>query len=100
MRRSRIALVGFGVAGATAATLLADQGHDVTIFEQAPALEPVGAGVLLQPSGQIVLERIGVLDAVTRSSEPIDRIVARTAAGRAILDLAYADGGDRLHGLG
>lgn len=100
MRRSRIALVGFGVAGATAAALLADQGHDVTIFEQAPALEPVGAGVLLQPSGQIVLERIGVLDAVTRSSEPIDRIVARTAAGRAILDLAYADGGDQLYGLG
>jgi 2-polyprenyl-6-methoxyphenol hydroxylase-like FAD-dependent oxidoreductase len=100
MRRSRIAVVGFGVAGATAAALLAEQGHDVTVFEQAPVLEPVGAGVLLQPSGQLVLERLGILDAVVRSSEQIDRIVARTDRGRVILDLAYADGGNSLRGLG
>jgi 2-polyprenyl-6-methoxyphenol hydroxylase-like FAD-dependent oxidoreductase len=100
VRRSRIAVVGFGVAGATAAALLAEQGHDVTVFEQAPALEPVGAGVLLQPSGQAVLEQLGVLDAVARRSERIDRVVARTAAGRVILDLRYAEGGRELHGLG
>ena len=100
MRRSRIAVVGFGVAGATAAALLAEQGHEVTLFEQAPVLEPVGAGVLLQPSGQRVLERLGALDTVTRSSERIERIVMRTDGGRVILDLAYADGGERLHGLG
>jgi 2-polyprenyl-6-methoxyphenol hydroxylase-like FAD-dependent oxidoreductase len=56
--------------------------------------------VLLQPSGQVVLERLGVLDAVARSSEQIDRVVARTAAGRVILDLRYADGGTGLRGLG
>jgi 2-polyprenyl-6-methoxyphenol hydroxylase-like FAD-dependent oxidoreductase len=100
MRRSRIAVVGFGVAGATAAALLAEQGHDVTVFEQAPALEPVGAGVLLQPSGQAVLERLGALDEVAQGSEQIDRIVARTHRRRVILDLAYADGGSGLRGLG
>jgi 2-polyprenyl-6-methoxyphenol hydroxylase-like FAD-dependent oxidoreductase len=100
MRRSRIAVVGFGVAGATAAALLAEQGHEVTLFERAPVLEPVGAGVLLQPSGQDVLQRLGVLDAVAERSERIDRIVARTDRGRPILDLAYADGGRGLHGLG
>lgn len=100
MRRSRIAVVGFGVAGATAATLLAEQGHEVTVFEQASALEPVGAGVLLQPSGQGVLERLGALDAIARRSEQIYRIVARSNRGRVIVDLAYSDGGDDLHGLG
>lgn len=100
MRRSRIAVVGFGVAGATAAALLAEQGHEVTLFEQAPVLEPVGAGVLLQPSGQRVLDRLGLLDAVARSSEPIDRIVMRTHRGRVIIDLAYAEGGKGLRGLG
>jgi 2-polyprenyl-6-methoxyphenol hydroxylase-like FAD-dependent oxidoreductase len=100
MRRSRIAVVGFGVAGAAAAALLAEQGHDVTVFEQASALEPVGAGVLLQPSGQRVLEKLGVFDAVARRAESIDRIVARTATGRVILDLGYADGGHGLRGLG
>jgi 2-polyprenyl-6-methoxyphenol hydroxylase-like FAD-dependent oxidoreductase len=100
MRRSRIAVVGFGVAGATAAALLAEQGHEVTVFEQAPALEPVGAGVLLQPSGQRVLERLGILDEIARGSEQIDRVVARTDRGRVVLDLAYADGGTGLRGLG
>jgi 2-polyprenyl-6-methoxyphenol hydroxylase-like FAD-dependent oxidoreductase len=100
MRPSRIAVVGFGVAGATAAALLAEQGHEVTVFEQAPALEPVGAGVLLQPSGQAVLERLGILREVARGSERIDRIFARTHRGRVVLDLAYADGGSGLHGLG
>jgi 2-polyprenyl-6-methoxyphenol hydroxylase-like FAD-dependent oxidoreductase len=100
MRRSRVAVVGFGVAGATAAALLAEQGHEVTVFERAPALEPVGAGVLLQPSGQLVLERLGILDEVARASEQIDRIVARSDRGRVVLDLAYADGGDDLRGLG
>jgi 2-polyprenyl-6-methoxyphenol hydroxylase-like FAD-dependent oxidoreductase len=100
MRRSRIAVVGFGVAGATAAALLAEQGHAVMLLEQAPVLEPVGAGVLLQPSGQRMLERLGVLDAVARSSESIERIVARTDGGRVILDLAYAEGGEGLRGLG
>ena len=72
----------------------------MTLFERAPALEPVGTGVLLQPSGQVVLERLGILDAVARSSEQIDRIVTRTDRGRVILDLAYADGGNCLRGLG
>jgi 2-polyprenyl-6-methoxyphenol hydroxylase-like FAD-dependent oxidoreductase len=100
MRRSRIAVVGFGVAGATAAALLAEQGHEVTIFEQAPVLEPVGAGLLLQPSGQAVLERLGVLDAVARSSEQIDRIVMRSTRGRVVIDLAYAEGGPGLRAFG
>jgi 2-polyprenyl-6-methoxyphenol hydroxylase-like FAD-dependent oxidoreductase len=100
MGPSRIAVVGFGVAGSAAAALLARQGHRVTVFEQAPTLEPVGAGVLLQPSGQLVLERLGVLGDVAGVSESIDRIVARTDRGRVVLDLAYAEGGRDLRGLG
>src|SRR5204863_331163 len=78
MPGSRIGVVGCGVAGAAAAFLLAEAGHDVTLFERAEEVGPVGAGVLLQPSGQMVLDRLGLLEIVTRCAEPIERLRAIT----------------------
>ena len=51
----QIAIVGFGITGAALATLLSRRGLNVHLFEQAPTLGPVGAGILLQPAGQQVL---------------------------------------------
>jgi 2-polyprenyl-6-methoxyphenol hydroxylase-like FAD-dependent oxidoreductase len=45
----KIAIIGAGVAGLAATISL--KGHDTTIYERAPHLNPVGAGVLLQPFG-------------------------------------------------
>ncbi|MBY0460251.1 MAG: FAD-dependent oxidoreductase, partial [Gemmataceae bacterium] len=39
-RSFRVGVVGFGVAGATTAYLLARGGHRVTLLERAPAVEP------------------------------------------------------------
>src|SRR5689334_11483650 len=57
-RRYRVGVVGFGIAGSAAAYLLAKAGHSVTLLERASELAPVGAGLLLQPSGQAVLRRM------------------------------------------
>ncbi len=100
MRRSRIAVVGFGVAGGTAAVLLGRAGHEVTVLERAPVLGAVGAGVLLQPSGQRVLARLGVLDQVEAAGEPIEELVAWTHRGRRLMQLRYDDLEPGLHGLG
>jgi 2-polyprenyl-6-methoxyphenol hydroxylase-like FAD-dependent oxidoreductase len=86
----KIAVVGLGVAGATVATLLANQGHAVTVFEQCEAPGPVGAGVLLQPSGQMVLEKLGLLEPAIAKSERIDFLHARTHTGKVLVDLHYA----------
>jgi 2-polyprenyl-6-methoxyphenol hydroxylase-like FAD-dependent oxidoreductase len=83
--------VGFGIAGGTAAFLLARAGHDITIFERAPTLGPVGAGILLQPSGQLVLHRLGMLDDVIRSSEPIRELLAYTHRGHVLTRLSYGE---------
>ena len=47
----KIAIVGSGAAGMAAALFLERAGHDVTLFEKVADPRPVGAGVLLQPSG-------------------------------------------------
>lgn len=45
------AIIGAGTAGLATAILLARQNIQVSILEKATELEPVGAGLLLQPSG-------------------------------------------------
>ena len=63
-----IAVSGCGIAGSAVAHMLAGQGHEVTIFEQARQCRAVGAGIMLQPSGQKILDRLGILDSVTSQS--------------------------------
>jgi 2-polyprenyl-6-methoxyphenol hydroxylase-like FAD-dependent oxidoreductase len=96
----RVAVVGAGVAGSASAALLAGGGHDVTLFERAPVLEPVGAGVLVQPAGQLVLDRLGVFETVRARAARIDRFVAVTQTGRLVGTLRYGDLEPGLHGLG
>ncbi len=96
----RIAIVGCGVAGLTAAMLLAQQGHEVTLLEQSPAVGPVGAGVLLQPSGQLVLDALGLLAEVTARSAPIVRLYARTHRSRTLIDLPYGRVEHGMHAFG
>jgi 2-polyprenyl-6-methoxyphenol hydroxylase-like FAD-dependent oxidoreductase len=58
----RVAVVGGGIGGAAAAAVLIQRGMDVCLYEQAPALTEVGAGVAIQPNGVRVLQRLGLGD--------------------------------------
>jgi 2-polyprenyl-6-methoxyphenol hydroxylase-like FAD-dependent oxidoreductase len=90
-RSFRVGVVGFGVAGATTSYLLARDGHAVTLIERASDVGPIGAGVLLQCSGQEVLRRLGQLDHVLAHAAPIDELYARHAdGGRTLVRNEYA----------
>ena len=56
----RIAIAGAGIAGLTSAIALAQRGFDVQVFEQAPALEEIGAGIQLSPNAMAVLNSLRV----------------------------------------
>lgn len=84
-----VGIVGAGTAGLAAAALLARAGHAVEVLERAPNPGPVGAGLLLQPTGIAVLERLGVLEEVRAGAARIDRVIGTTVAGRRFMDLAY-----------
>lgn len=88
-----IAIVGYGTAGQAAALFLSRQGHRLQVFERAPQLGPVGAGLLLQPTGQAVLAELGLLDAALACGAPVRRLFGATRGGRAVMDMHYA----RLH---
>ncbi len=85
----RVAVAGLGIGGAAVAIALARRGHGVTVFEQAAAPGPVGAGFLLQPSGQAVLARLGLLETVGERSWPIRSFHAGRAPARGLVTLRY-----------
>jgi salicylate hydroxylase len=62
--RPNIAIVGGGIGGLFAANALLAQGLQVSVYEQAPALGEVGAGVFLTPNSVRQLERAGLGPAV------------------------------------
>jgi 2-polyprenyl-6-methoxyphenol hydroxylase-like FAD-dependent oxidoreductase len=53
-------VAGAGIGGLTAAVALRRQGWDVTVFERAASLEPVGAGLGLGPNALHALDAIGL----------------------------------------
>jgi 2-polyprenyl-6-methoxyphenol hydroxylase-like FAD-dependent oxidoreductase len=61
---SRVAVVGSGVAGTTAAILLAEGGVDVDVFERKPDLSALGSGITLQGNALRVFDRLGVWEQV------------------------------------
>src|SRR3984957_20461105 len=64
--RPRIAIVGGGIGGLFAANALVGQGLEVSVYEQAPAIGEIGAGVFLTPNSVRQLQRVGLDPAVEK----------------------------------
>lgn len=115
-----VLLVGGGIGGLTAALALARAGCRVSVFEQASALRPVGAGLQLSSNALSVLDRIGlpmgrgngieiekteVRDGIsgrliTRIATPQDRhtrVISRTDLQAGLLAAVAADAAIELH---
>jgi 2-polyprenyl-6-methoxyphenol hydroxylase-like FAD-dependent oxidoreductase len=98
--RLEIAVVGCGVAGQAAAILLSEAGHRVTLFERFVEPRPLGAGLLLQPTGLAVLDALGLReDAIARGGRVVG-LQAKTDRGRTVLDLHYGDLHPKAFGVG
>lgn len=95
-----IAIVGAGTAGLASAIFLARQGYAVRLLERVERLQPVGAGILLQPSGLAVLQRLGLLAECTALGAPVSRLYGTSCQGRVILDTRYHDWQPGSFGLG
>ncbi|MCE7072575.1 FAD-dependent monooxygenase [Dyadobacter sp. CY327] len=76
----KIAISGAGIAGLTAAIAFQKAGYETTIFEAAPHLKPVGAGLGLAPNAIKALDVLGIADGIIPLGRklPYFRILDRT----------------------
>lgn len=98
---SKIAVIGAGTSGLAAAAFLKRSGHTVTIHERFDSPRPLGAGLMLQPTGLAVLAQLGLdKQAISASSriEGIQGLVARSE--KVIFDVSYSRLAPHLFGLG
>lgn len=68
MGSPRIAVIGAGIAGMTAAIALARRGADVAVYEQATALGWVGQAINLAPNAVRALDGLGLGEAIRRNA--------------------------------
>jgi salicylate hydroxylase len=61
---TRVAIIGGGIGGLIAAHALGRQGVEVAVYESAPELREIGAGVALGPNAMKVLRSLGLEDDV------------------------------------
>jgi 2-polyprenyl-6-methoxyphenol hydroxylase-like FAD-dependent oxidoreductase len=81
----RAIIVGSGIAGLSAALALRRAGVGVTVYERAPELTEVGAGISLWANALRALDAIGAGQAVRAVSLPLERFEFRVREGHTVV---------------
>ncbi|MFL4474485.1 FAD-dependent monooxygenase [Paeniglutamicibacter sp. MACA_103] len=71
-RGPRIVILGGGIGGLAAAGFLHRAGLTATVYEQAPELGAVGAGLVVSPNAVRLIRRLGSIDAFLETAVPLD----------------------------
>lgn len=100
MTPKKIAIVGSGTAGLAAASYLTKNGHNVRIFERFAEPKPLGAGLLLQPTGLACLAALGLDEQAIDYGAPINNLFGKTASDKIIFDISYRNLKRHYFGLG
>lgn len=80
-----VVVVGAGIGGLCAALACRRGGHLVTVFEQAPVLGPVGAGITLAPNSTRGLFALGVRPWLEPYASRVQAVVRRRWQNGAVL---------------
>jgi len=99
MKQCRVLIAGAGIGGLTAAACLMKAGHHVEIYEQAPALAEIGAGIQISANAMHVLRHLGLEAAIaTVGVRPGAYEFRLHDTGELIQRFSLSDEHERLHG--
>ena len=94
-----VLISGGGIGGLAAASLLAQDGHQVTVFEQAPEFGEIGAGIQLGPNIFKMFEYLGMTDAITQVAFfPPGLGMNDIRTGEAVVRVPLGDATHRVYG--
>jgi 2-polyprenyl-6-methoxyphenol hydroxylase-like FAD-dependent oxidoreductase len=80
-----ILVAGGGIGGLAAALALVRQGYQVKVFEQAPQLGEIGAGIQLGPNAFAAFDALGVGESVRARAVYTDELVMHDALDEALI---------------
>ena len=84
-RSPKVVIVGGGLGGAAAALALHRRGIDVAVYEKAPELTEIGAGLNLSPNALKAFRHLGIEDAVVAVGfQTKDQVIRSFRSGRVI----------------
>jgi len=86
-----IDIIGAGIGGLTTAVALKRKGIDVRIYEQAPVLRPVGAGIILANNAMQVYKKLGLKQKIEQVGNALSRMSVTDASLQPIssMELKY-----------
>ena len=96
----KISIVGAGFAGLAAGLLFRRSGHQVDIFEKFQDPKPVGAGVLIQPTGLWAMRKLGIEQDMLSAGSKVDWLYGVNPNNRAVIDIRYSNWRKGAYGLG
>src|SRR6202795_1306354 len=95
----RVAVIGGGIGGLTAALSLHRAGFDVDVYEQAPELTQIGGGINMGPNAARVLRRLGLGPGLDREGvRPLGTHQRRWQDGRTLQKAALNPQCEALYG--
>ena len=95
-----IAVIGSGTSGLASALFLSRDGHNVTLFEKFSEPRPLGAGIMLQPTGLACMACLGLDKEILSYGAKINHLYGQSANGSVVFDIRYGDLKPHLFGLG
>lgn len=78
-------IIGAGIGGLTAALALRQAGYDVTVFDSAPDIAPMGAALSLWDNAILALRELGAADQIEGEAAPIRNTSVQDTRGRFLI---------------